>query len=277
VSKLADNSLKNAGRRVATFAASMLAAVVCLSPAQAQSGIAAKLVQMSGQVSVMKGNAAWALNVGDLIQPQQLIVTGPDGSATFQVSDGSTFEVFPNSKAIFRETMGDWRDLIRMVIGRVRVEIQHLGGQPNPNKVRTPTAVVSVRGTIFDVTVEDDEGTTLVLVEEGRVQVQHVLQPGAPKFLERGEWVEVFWNQPLAARKIDHGPVYQQILHAAKDAAYEILMHSRGATGAASGTGGSSTAADKNGTGNTSDGSSKGGTGGGAPPPPPPAPPPPPH
>jgi hypothetical protein len=233
---------------------------------------------MNGQVSVMRGTAAWALNLGDLIQPQQLIVTGPDGSATFQVADGSTFQVFPNSKAIFRETMGDWRDLLKMVMGRVRVEIQHLGGQPNPNKVRTATAVISVRGTIFDVTVEDDDGTTLVLVEEGRVQVQHLLQPGV-KMLERGESVEVFWNQPLAAVKVDHGPIYQQMIRAAKDAMYEILMHSRGATGIGSTTSGTTaggTAADKGGPPpNTTSGTN--GTGGTTAPPPPPAPPPPAH
>jgi len=263
-------------RRPAVVSAALLFwAGVCLPPAQAQSGSAARVVQATGQVSVLRGNATWALNVGDAISPQQMIVTGPDGSAIFQVSDGSTFEVFPNSKAVFRDSMGDWRDLLRMVMGRVRVEIQHLGGQPNPNKVRTATAVISVRGTIFDVTVEDDEGTTLVLVEEGRVQVQHVLQPGAPVYLDRGEYLTVFWNQPLASIKPDRSGFYQHLANFIKDTAYEALVHNRAGVGGTSPTGTTAggTSADKNGTGGSSGGNS--GSSGSAPPPPPPAPPPP--
>jgi uncharacterized membrane protein YgcG len=230
---------------------------------------------MTGQVSVLRGNATWALNVGDLVQSQQIIVTGPDGSATFQVlADGSTFEVFPNSKAVFRETMGDWEELLHMLLGRVRVQIQHLGGRPNPNKVRTPTAVVSVRGTVFDVTVEDDDGTTLVLVEEGRVDVRHLLQPGV-KSLNPGEWVEVFWNQPLASRKTDHGEILQHAVNLVKDTLYEALIRMRGGSSTpAGGTTSGGTAADKNGSGSSGGGTAGGSNGGsGAPPPPPPAPP----
>ena len=33
----------------------------------------------------------------------------------------------------------------------------------------SPTAVISVRGTVFDVVVQDDDGTTFVTVDEGEV------------------------------------------------------------------------------------------------------------
>lgn len=278
-----DISLHSIRQPVVVFAALLFAVGVCPAQVQAPAGTsAARVVQMTGQVTRVSGNSSYALNVGWYVSPGELIVTGPDSSATFQVADGSTFEVFPNSKAVFRETMGNWGDLLRMVLGRVRVEIQHLGGQPNPNKVRTPTAVISVRGTIFDVTVEDDEGTTLVLVEEGRVQVQHLLQPGSPVFLDRGEYIEIFVNQPLAARKPDRGPLYQQLIKAAKDAMYEALMHGRAGTPAGTGTTAGGTAADKGGGtpgGGTNNGGNSGGgtTGGGTAPPPPPPPAPPPH
>ncbi len=66
-----------------------------------------------------------------------------------------------------------------MWVGRVRLHIEHLGTTPNPNRILTPTAVISVRGTIFDVSVADDDETTLVEVEEGSVQVEHALLPTA--------------------------------------------------------------------------------------------------
>ena len=31
--------------------------------------------------------------MGDVVEPKQIIVTGPDGYAKFQLTDGSTFEV----------------------------------------------------------------------------------------------------------------------------------------------------------------------------------------
>jgi ferric-dicitrate binding protein FerR (iron transport regulator) len=246
-------------------AALLMLTGVCLQPAQAQSGQAAKVIQMTGQVSVYRHGSPWALNLNDSIVPQEMIVTGPDGSAIFQVADGSTFEVFPNSKAIFRDSPTDWENLLKMILGKVRVEIQHLGGQPNPNKVRTPTAVISVRGTIFDVSVMDVEGTTLVMVEQGTVVVKNELQPGEPKILHAGEWVEVDPDQPLAQRKPDYG-IPQKIARGLRELADQILMHNHTGAGIPGNT--STGAADKSG-----NAGKNGGTG--APPPPPPPPPPP--
>ena len=43
-------------------------------------------------------------------------------------------------------------------IGKIKVYIQHLPGIPNPNNVSTPTALISVRGTVFSVDVQDAGG-----------------------------------------------------------------------------------------------------------------------
>src|ERR1700735_3204767 len=140
------------------------------------SDAAAKVVSMAGQVSVLRDSEPWALSVGDLVQSQQVILTGPDGYAKFQTSEGSTFEVYPSSNVIFRKNPGNLRDLLDLFVGRIKVHIEHLGGgQPNPNRVMTPTAVISVRGTIFDVSIDDDNETTIVSVEEGSVLGHHAL------------------------------------------------------------------------------------------------------
>jgi ferric-dicitrate binding protein FerR (iron transport regulator) len=157
------------------------------------------------------------------VQPRQIVITGPDGFAVFQVSDGSTFEVFPNARVVFRENLGSWRDLLDVLLGRVKVHIQKLGGQPNYNRVRTPTAVISVRGTIFDVAVEDEDDTTLVSVEEGQVGVQHLLRPGPERILNKGESVRVFRNQPLAQATIDKDSVFREVLRRAEQAAYQMV------------------------------------------------------
>jgi hypothetical protein len=174
---------------------------------------------LTGRVSVLRDSQELALDVGDLVQVRQLIITGPDGHALFQVSDGSTFEVFANSQMIFRKNPPNWADLLDVFLGRVRVHIEHLGNKPNPNRVITPAAVISVRGTTFDITVEDDESTTLVEVEEGQVEVQHRLLPQSnPLILNPGEQKRVYKNEPLADNWIQKGTVVRQALRMIVDA-----------------------------------------------------------
>jgi hypothetical protein len=180
---------------------------------------AAKAVTLTGQVSVLRDLQPWALSAGDTVQVQQVIVTGIDGHAVFEVSDGSTFEVFPNSKVIFRKNPPTWRDLLDILVGKVRIQIQHLGLTPNPNRILTPTAVISVRGTIFDVTVDDDDETTLIEVEDGSVQVEHALLPtGTPSVVNAGEQIRVYKDVPIA-RRADKGNIIRQVLRIAVDAA----------------------------------------------------------
>lgn len=226
---------------LAFFAA---ATVLC-----AQKDVAAKVVSLSGQVSILRDGATWALSAGDLVQPQQTIVTGPDSYAVFQVADGSTFDVYPNAQVIFRNNRGDWQDLLEILLGKVKVQIQHVGGMPNHNKVRTPTAVIAVRGTVFDVDVEDADATTLVLVEEGQVEVRHLMEPGQTRLLNPGEWLRVFKNQPLAAKIVDRGFVMQRLMRAASDALNEALYRiPRNPSGTAVPAGSTGASGDKAGT-----------------------------
>ena len=225
---------------------------------------AAKVISLTGQVSVLKDSQPWALNVGDAVQMQQVIVTGPDGFAQFQVSDGSNFEVYPNSNVIFRKNPGNWRDLLDVLVGRVKIHIQKWGGQPNPNRVITPTAVISVRGTTFDVGVDEDDETTIVSVEEGVVDVRHALRPGLVKTLNAGESIHVYKDQPLAQSTVDKGAVVRRILQGLRDAAFTAATHSPAHSGVS--------------TGPTLPGQTPAPPPpSGGPPPPPPGPPPPPH
>jgi hypothetical protein len=197
---------------------------------------AAKVISQTGQVSVVKDARPWALSIGDSVQVRDLILTGPDGHALLQVSDGSTFEVFPNSRVVFRKNPPNWKDFLDVLVGRVRIHIEHLG-QPNPNRILTPTAVISVRGTTFDISVDDDDETTLVEVEEGQVEVQHALLPrGNSKILNSGESLRVYRNEPIA-RAVDKGNLARHVLRSMADAALTMAtrMPSSGGVGTISG------------------------------------------
>jgi hypothetical protein len=199
--------------------------LVSLGPLFAQNGPfkpgSAKLIVMTGRVSVLKDGAEWARSVGDIVEPQQVIVTGPDGYAKFQLEDGSTFEVFQNSRAIFHETPG-WTEMLRVLLGRVKVYVDHSNG-PNHKQVTTQTAIISVRGTVFDVVVEDEDGTTLISVDEGLVEVRHQIFGGSAVELHPGESLRVFRDQRLAARTIDKAGFARGLLRAAAQAVYDVL------------------------------------------------------
>jgi hypothetical protein len=220
----------------------LLVATPGVCPAQVfqtdSTSAAATVEVFTGQVSVLRDSQPWALDVGAEVRPQQIVVTGPDGYAKFRISDGSTFEVFPNSRVTFRNTPGDWKDLIEMWIGRVKVHIQKLGGMPNHNRVRTPTAIISVRGTTFDVSVEEAD-STLVVVEEGQVEVRHALRGGEPRMLNTGEWLRVEKNVPLSQKSFDRGSVIRAALRAAANAVYTTIYN--GPAGTPTGGGGGST------------------------------------
>jgi hypothetical protein len=237
-------------RRPLTAKLSLLTAataVVCLAqfPRPSDSDqYAAKVITMVGQVSVLRDTVLYGLTDGASVQVQEMIVTGPDGHATFKVSDGSTFEVFPNSHLVFRKNAWNPKDFIDLLVGRIRVHIEHFGNVPNPNHVLTPTAVISVRGTTFDVTVDDNDETTTVEVEDGLVEVRHALLPSENmKRLGPGETLKVYKNQPIAQSGFDKGRVFQWALRAVQDAANVASIRiNRGVLGA--GGGSSSTSGD---------------------------------
>jgi hypothetical protein len=63
--------------------------------------------------------------------------------------------------------------MVNLMIGQVRFYIQRLGGRPNPYSVQTPTALIAVRGTVFDVNV-DPAQIVEVRCLEGRVTVENL-------------------------------------------------------------------------------------------------------
>ncbi|MGD0498905.1 MAG: FecR family protein [Bryobacteraceae bacterium] len=191
----------------------------------------ARVVAESGQVSAMLDSGEQALFVGNSVKPQQMIVTGPESYAKFEVADGSTFEVFADSRVMFRERAGSLSDLLNVFIGHVKVYIQHLNGLPNYNKVTSPTAVISVRGTVFDVVVEDDDGTTLVSVDEGVVTVRNQTAAGDPVVLQPGDSIRVYRNQPLAVRTLDKGALFRTIIRMVQQAMYQVVWHPQGGVG----------------------------------------------
>jgi hypothetical protein len=82
-------------------------------------------------------------------------------------------------------------------------------------------AVISVRGTIFDIVVGDDD-STYVSVDEGRVAVFNRTTGGEERLLNPGEEIRVYPNVPLAKR-VDRGTVVQAVLRSAREAILQAI------------------------------------------------------
>ena len=92
---------------------------------------------------------------------------------TLSLPDGSYMVVSANTTLEIEKFWdSDVRRLMKLMLGRVRFFIQRLGGRSEPYRISTPTALIAIRGTTFDV-VATSKGTE-VLCFEGRVTVETI-------------------------------------------------------------------------------------------------------
>lgn len=163
---------------------------------------AGRVLALTGRVSLEQGAGdLWALLPGQAVNPGQVVVTGTDGYAQLELSDRSVIEVFPNSRMVFRPNRSNWKDLVDIYLGKIRLQIQHLTDGGSPYHVSSPTAVISIRGTVLNVEVGAANDTT-VQVETGVIGVRHRLLPGKEVTVETGQTIRVLPNVPLAAAKM---------------------------------------------------------------------------
>jgi hypothetical protein len=124
------------------------------------------------------GSAPSALRQGATLQPDDVIDTRASGRVVIALGDGSQVVIFPGSRVELKNFRAGvpWRDLLTVMVGRVRATISHQLKRPNPYRVFSPVASIAVRGTDFLVIVEPS-GETRVLVYEGLVEVGSLVNP----------------------------------------------------------------------------------------------------
>jgi len=114
----------------------------------------------SGDVQIQRGAAKLPATVGAGLQTLDVIVTGADGSAGITFSDNSLVSIGPNSvfaieKYQFDSTTyaGEFEGNLKQ--GRLAaVSGKMVKQSPESMKIRTPSAIMGVRGTEFLVQVD---------------------------------------------------------------------------------------------------------------------------
>ena len=164
---------------------------------QAQTTVEAHVASVNGGTALLlNARGSFALHPRDPLAPGDVVDTRGGGRVLIELTDGSVVIVQPNSKVILKDyrAAASLRELFEITMGRVRVKINHFGGRPNPYRVNSPSASVSVRGTEFSVIVEGQE--TRVIVYEGLVEVVSLSDPRQRTLVEPGRGVIV---RPFAA------------------------------------------------------------------------------
>ncbi|HUP97899.1 MAG TPA: FecR family protein [Usitatibacter sp.] len=114
-----------------------------------------------GSVQIQRGATKIPASVGTALKTQDVVVTGADGSAGITFTDNSLVSVGPNSvfaidKYRFDTTThaGEFEGNLRQ--GRLAaVSGKMVKQSPDSMKIRTPSAIMGVRGTEFVVQVDE--------------------------------------------------------------------------------------------------------------------------
>ena len=138
-------------------------------------------------LSSANGIPAFAPVPGYDLAPGDKLDTHGGGRVVIELTDGSMIVVQPESLIVIKDfrAASSIRELFDIMLGSVRVKINHFGGRPNPYRINSPTASIAVRGTEFSVTV-NGRGDTQVLVYEGIVQVTSLADPTQSVVIEAG-------------------------------------------------------------------------------------------
>ena len=145
----------------------------------------ATISDFKGKVSIQLPAQSFSAPVRGESLPPDTTVSTDDGRLLLKLSDGSDVLVRAHTKLLLKQPEASGWKYFQLLIGRVRTQIQkRLGGSP-AFQIGTPSAVISVRGTKFDVEV-DRRGFTQVDVDEGVVELEAVTGRGQSVLITAG-------------------------------------------------------------------------------------------
>jgi hypothetical protein len=171
---------------------------------------------VTGKVSRERDRQPWAVSAGEGVPVQQVISTGNDGYAHFTVSEGANFDIYSNSRVIFRQNTARAGDLLDVLAGRVRVHLQPSISQPQ-QRVFTPIATITATRAATIALAIDEDDTLRIDVLEGEVKVRHARLPKSDPTLVRAlDAILVRPDEPIS-RQVDRGSLYRYTVKPFKD------------------------------------------------------------
>ena len=119
----------------------------------------AQIKKVTGQAAVLRPGERRPAVVGDMLFVKDVIETGPDGGIGITFTDNTVFSAGPSSEIALAEFQFDSNDFRGAMLADMRrgtmavVSGDIARSTPGAMKIRTPTAILGVRGTTFAVQV----------------------------------------------------------------------------------------------------------------------------
>lgn len=137
----------------------------------------ANVIAKVGYVVIIKNNQKKIPpSPGYQIEPEDIIVSGKDGAATIEFSDGSILSVYPETSLKFNQLLQTLDGSVikaRLVVshGRVDIDVSDDKLKGRRLEIESPSAITAVRGTVFRVGVDNQTSDTVTEVLSGTVDV----------------------------------------------------------------------------------------------------------
>jgi hypothetical protein len=145
----------------------------------------ATVSEFKGRVSIqLPGQSLHTPSRGEVLPPETTVNTG-EGRLLLRLADGSDILLRSNTRLVLKQPEASGWRYLQLLFGRVRAEVQKRLGGASGFKMGTPSAVISVRGTRFEVEV-NRQGLTEVDVHEGVVQLDSVKGFGESVLIRAG-------------------------------------------------------------------------------------------
>lgn len=163
----------------------------------------ATIDQVKGDVSVHLPQAAQSTAQNGQVLPAETVIETNKGSIVLHLQDGSQLLVKPNSRIVLKEPASSEGHFFDLLLGKILAKVKKRLSDTPSFKMGTPTAVITVRGTQFQVEFSK-KGTTSVEVYEGLVEVSGIGINGPPVLLQPGFGTHVRPNE-LPERPFRYG------------------------------------------------------------------------
>ncbi len=155
------------------------------TPAVSAPYAGATISDFKGKVSIQLPAKAFSSPLRGEVLPPDTTISTDEGRLLLKLSDGSDVLVRPYTKLLLKEPETNGWKYFQILLGRVRTQIQKRTGGSPAFQIGTPSAVISVRGTKFNVEV-DRRGFTQVDVDEGVVELEAVTGRGDAVMITAG-------------------------------------------------------------------------------------------
>jgi hypothetical protein len=185
-------------------------ASVCLAVDQKTQPQPASLPVGSAVVAKFKGDVSLRSPTGEALAPRPGLVLDAEstieigkGSLLLNLRDGSEVLIQSHSRVVLKSPAAEGGFYLQLLLGKLMAKIRKRLGEEPAFRIGTPSAVITVRGTRFEVRV-NKKNHTYVEVFDGVVLVQGLVPNSPAVLLQPGFSTDVAPNRiPTPPRRVN--------------------------------------------------------------------------